>query len=350
MANDKWTELNRFRLLGRSGLRVSPLCLGTMTFGPEWGWGCDKEESQKIFNYYVDRGGNFIDTANFYTGGTSETYLGDFMASKRDQLVLATKYTLNMRPGDPNGGGNHRKSMIQSLEASLKRLKTDYIDLYWVHMWDQLTPIDEVMRGLDDLIRSGKVLYIGISDMPAWMIAKANTLAELKSWTPFIGLQIEYSLIERTIEREFIALAKELGMGITPWSPLAGGILTGKYQPEAPPLDESLPNRKDFLANRLVERNFAIVKEVQRIAESIGRTPSQVSINWLFQRDGVISPIIGARRLDQLEDNLGALDFTLSQEDMGKLDDVSQIELGFPHDFLSIPMIKDHMSGGTKIE
>ena len=218
----------RYKLLGKSGLRVSELCLGTMTFGEDWGWGSPRDESRKVYDAFLEAGGNFIDTANVYTNGTSERFLGEFMSGHRDRVVLATKYS-NAAPGnDPNAAGNHRKSMMQSVEASLKRLKTDYIDLYWLHIWDQITPIEEVMRAFDDLVRQGKILYAGVSDMPAWVVAKANTLAELRGWTPFVGLQIEYSLIERTPERELLPMAADLGLGVTAWSPLAGGMLTGK--------------------------------------------------------------------------------------------------------------------------
>src|SRR3984957_11643512 len=219
----------KYRLLGKSGLRVSEASLGTMTFGDEWGWGSPKGEAQKVYETYREAGGNFIDTANFYTGGTSEKLLGEFMQGHRDSVVLATKYS-NAAPGnDPNAAGNHRKSMMQAVEASLKRLQTDYIDLYWVYIWDGITPVEEVMRGLDDLVRQGKVLYVGISDAPAWWIAQANTLAELRGWTQFTGLQIEYNLIERTVERELIPMAKALNLGVLDWSPLASGLLTGKY-------------------------------------------------------------------------------------------------------------------------
>ena len=219
----------RYKLLGNSGLRVSELCLGTMTFGEDWGWGASKEDSRALFDAYREAGGNFIDTANFYTGGTSERFVGEFIASERDRFVVATKYTLTMRPGDPNASGNHRKNMIQSVEASLRRLGTDYIDLYWLHAWDYLTPVEEVMRGLDDLVRAGKVLYVGVSDTPAWIVSQANTLAALRGWTPFVGLQIEYSLIERTVERELLPMAEAFGLTILAWSPLGSGVLTGKY-------------------------------------------------------------------------------------------------------------------------
>src|SRR6478672_8922059 len=223
----------QYRLLGNSGLRVSEAALGAMTFGDDWGWGAAKDESRKVYDAFREAGGNFIDTANSYTKGTSESFLGEFMKDHRQSMVLATKYSTAAAGTDPNAGGNHRKNMMQAVEASLRRLQTDYIDLYWVHIWDQMTPVEEVMRGLDDLVRQGKILYAGISDAPAWWIAQANTLAELRGWSAFIGLQVEYSLIERTVERELIPMAKALNIGVTAWSPLAGGVLTGKYHGRA---------------------------------------------------------------------------------------------------------------------
>ena len=264
----------RYRLLGKSGLRVSELCLGTMTFGEDLGWGSPKEESRKVYDAFLEAGGNFIDTANFYTNGTSESFLGEFMKGYRDRLVLATKYTLGLPVNDPNAAGNQRKSMVQAVEASLKRLQTDFIDLYWLHIWDQLTPIEEVMRAFDDLVRQGKILYAGVSDMPAWVVAKANTLAEFRGWTPFIGLQIEYSLIERTPERELLPMASNLGLGVTAWSPLAGGMLTGKYADPKP--GEAGKRRFDnegmaqFQASDA--RATAIAKEVQAVARECGRS------------------------------------------------------------------------------
>lgn len=347
--------LTDYRLLGKSGLRVSPLSLGTMTFGTDWNWGSDKEESRKVFDLYVERGGNFIDTADAYTNGTSETYLGEFMASRREQLVIATKYSCNTRQGDPNAGGNHRKNMIQSVEASLKRLKTDYIDLYWLHIWDFLTPIEEIMRAFDDLVRAGKVLYIGISDAPAWKVSQANTIAELRGWTPFIGLQIEYNLLERTVERDLTPMAQELNIGVVPWSPLGGGVLTGKYnktQPQDANTNQETSSRKEFnqTFGKLTDRNLKVAEEVQKIATEIGRSPAQVALNWLLQKPGVISPILGARTIGHLEDNLQCLDFVLSPEHMAHLDEVSKIELGFPHDFLSSDMVKNVVNGGANIK
>jgi aryl-alcohol dehydrogenase-like predicted oxidoreductase len=220
-----------YHLLGRSGLRVSELCLGAMTFGEDWGWGASKDESRRIYEAFREAGGNFVDTANVYTGGNSETFVGEFIAGHREEIVLATKYT-NARPvgatTDPNASGNQRKNMIQAVEASLKRLGTDYIDLYWMHIWDALTPVEEVMRAFDDLVRAGKVLYVGISDAPAWLVAKSNTLADLRGWTAYVGLQIEYSLLERTVERELLPMATDFGLSVVAWSPLRNGILTGK--------------------------------------------------------------------------------------------------------------------------
>jgi aryl-alcohol dehydrogenase-like predicted oxidoreductase len=260
----------RYRLLGKSGLRVSELCLGTMTFGEDWGWGSSKDECRKVYDAFLEAGGNFIDTANVYTAGTSETLLGEFMAGHRDRLVLATKYT-NAAPGkDANAAGNHRKSMMLAVEASLKRLKTDYIDLYWLHIWDQITPIEEVMRAFDDLVRQGKILYAGVSDMPAWLVARANTLAELRGFSSFVGLQIEYSLIERTPERELLPMAAALGVGVTAWSPLAGGVLTGKqFEPGgAKDSRQAHATMQPFLKSDA--RREAIAREVVAVGRATG--------------------------------------------------------------------------------
>jgi aryl-alcohol dehydrogenase-like predicted oxidoreductase len=366
----------KYQLLGKSGLRVSELCLGAMTFGEEWGWGASKEECHKIFNAYVDAGGNFIDTANKYTEGTSEKYIGEFIASDRDRFVLATKYTSNTRRGDPNAGGNHRKNMIQSLEASLKRLNTDYIDLYWVHAWDPLTPIEEMMRALDDMVRSGKILYIGVSDAPAWIVSQVNTLANLRGWTEFTSLQIEYSLIERTAERELLPMADALNIGVTAWSPLGGGVLTGKYNKSnreeqrqtqqqntssssstafvAQEGNSRLEVQNEFASRVLNDRNMLIAQEVSKIAKEIGCSAAQVALNWVRQQNimssagkNKIIPIIGARKETQIKDNLSCLEFELTSEQMQRLNEVSKIELGFPHDFLNSEMIKDIIYGGT---
>src|SRR5882724_4034650 len=271
----------KYRLLGNSGLRVSELALGTMTFGEDWGWGSPKDEAQKVYNAFREAGGNFIDTANVYTNGTSESFLGEFVKGHRASIVLATKYTNAAAGTDPNAAGNHRKNMMQAVEASLKRLQTDYIDLYWVHIWDEITPVEEVMRGLDDLVHQGKVLYVGISDAPAWWIAQANTLAELRGWTQFVGLQIEYSLIERTVERELIRMAKALNLGVLAWSPLARGVLSGKYHGEGKGDGGRMSNEgmKEFLPEE--QRAAPIISAVKAVSEQVGRSMAQVALAWL---------------------------------------------------------------------
>jgi aryl-alcohol dehydrogenase-like predicted oxidoreductase len=319
-----------------------------MTFGEDFGWGSPKEESRKVYDAFLEAGGNFIDTANVYTNGTSESFLGDFMKGHRERLVLATKYTLNPPKNDPNAAGNHRKNMMQAVEASLKRLQTDYLDLYWLHIWDQLTPVEEVMRAFDDLVRQGKILYAGVSDMPAWVIAKANTLAELRGWTPFIGLQIEYSLIERTPERELLPMAASLGLGITAWSPLAGGVLTGKYagSKQAGGKRFDTPEMSQFLASGA--RTEAVVREVQAVAHECGRSPAQIALAWLRQRPVPVIPIIGARRLDQVKDNLASIEVKLDPSHLDRLDGASRIELGFPHDFFKKDMVRTIVYGGMR--
>ena len=323
----------RYRLLGKSGLRVSQLCLGTMTFGEDWGWGSSKDESRQILDAFFEAGGNFIDTANVYTNGTSESLLGEFLKGDRDRAVLATKYTNAMPGTDPNAGGNQQKNMMRSVEASLKRLQTDYVDLYWLHIWDKITPLDEVMRAFDDLVRQGKILHAGVSDMAAWAVARASTLAELRGWTPFVGLQIEYSLIERTVERELIPMAEALGLGVTAWSPLAGGVLTGKYVEGKAEADARMNSEMMKGFNRDDERARRVVSEVQAVARDVGRSTAQVALAWLRQRPVPIIPIVGARRLEQFRDNLACLDLYLNTSQVERLDTASQIELGFPHDF-----------------
>jgi aryl-alcohol dehydrogenase-like predicted oxidoreductase len=342
----------RYRLLGNSGLRVSEAALGTMTFGEEWGWGTAKDEARKVYDAFREAGGNFIDTANLYTDGASESFLGEFMEGHRQSVVLATKYT-NAAPGtDPNAAGNQRKNMVQSVEASLKRLHTDYIDLYWVHIWDQLTPVEEVMRGLDDLVRAGKVLYVGISDAPAWWIAQANTLAHLRGWTPFIGLQIEYSLIERTVERELIPMAKALNIGVTAWSPLAGGVLTGKYHSKTSSDQNGESGRmsNDMMKGFLPEQRRAerVVATVKTVADDVGRSLAQVALAWLRSRPVPVIPIIGARKLSQLQDNLASFELTLSSDQLKTLDAASAIELGFPYDLYGKELPRTFMYGGME--
>ncbi|MCH7723838.1 MAG: aldo/keto reductase [Bacteroidetes bacterium] len=330
-----------YKLFGKSGLRVSELALGTMTFGEEWGWGVNKEESQKVFDTYANAGGNFIDTANRYTEGTSEKFVGEFIASDREHFVVATKYTLFMRRDDPNFSGNHRKNMVQALEASLKRLDTDFIDLYWLHAWDFTTPEEEVLRTLDDMVRAGKILYIGISDTPAWIVSRMNAIAELRGWTQFTGLQIKYSLLERTVERELLPMARKLDMAVTPWAVLGGGILSGKYNKNK---DEE---GRAKIYKSINDDNLRIAAEVIKAADEIGKTPSQVALNWVRQQPGVIIPIIGAKTEEQLKDNLECLNFTLSEKHMNQLSEASKIDMGFPHDFLASETIVDIIYGGT---
>jgi aryl-alcohol dehydrogenase-like predicted oxidoreductase len=338
----------RYRLLGNSGLRVSEAALGTMTFGEEWGWGAAKDEARKVYDAFREAGGNFIDTANVYTNGTSESSLGEFMEDHRQSVVLATKYSNSFPGTDPNAAGNHRKNMVQAVEQSLKRLQTDYIDLYWVHIWDQITPVEEVMRGLDDLVRQGKVLYVGISNAPAWWIAQANTLAQLRGWSPFVGLQIEYSLIERTVERELVPMAKALNLGLTAWSPLAGGVLTGKYHGQG----SSEPGRmnndmmKDFIPEQL--RTERVIAAIKTVSDQIGRNMAQVALAWLQYRDVPVIPIIGARKLSQLQDNLASFELALSPEQVKTLDDASRIELGFPQNLYAKEMVRAIRYGGLR--
>ncbi|WP_342240116.1 aldo/keto reductase [Inquilinus sp. OTU3971] len=346
--------LSHYRLLGRSGLRVSPLALGAMTFGTDWGWGADEPEARRIFDTYVDRGGNFIDTANQYTEGSSERLVGTFAADRRDRLVIATKYTLPLRAGDPNAGGNHRKSLVRSVESSLQRMQTDYIDLLYLHAWDFTTPVEEILRAMDDLVRAGKVLYVAISDAPAWQVARMQTIADLRGWSPLIALQIEYSLIERTVERDLIPMARELGLGVIPWSPLASGVLTGKYG--RADLDiggtaEAVGTRKNVAAanGALTERTLAIAEEVKAVAAEIGKSPAQVALAWTLLNPAVTAPIIGARTAAQLEDNLGALDVVLSDDQQARLDAASTIDLGFPHEFLARPLTRNVMFGDVRI-
>ena len=356
------TQLDHYRLLGHSGLRVSPLCLGTMTFGTEWGWGSDEGDSKKIFDAYVDRGGNFIDTADFYTNGTSEQFVGKFAQDVgRDRLVLATKFTLNggalgvesqklRGKPDPNAGGNGRKHMRDAVEASLKRLGTDYVDLYWVHMFDGVTPVEETMRALDDLVKAGKVLYVGVSDYPAWKVAQANTIAMLRGWSPFVALQIEYSLVERTPERDLVPMARDLGLGVTPWSPLAQGALTGKFLDDSADADARLSqgDKDDPMSGKY--RSDAAAKAARAtvdVAKAKGVSPSQIALAWLLHQPGVTAPIIGARKLSHLEDNLDSVNVELTADDLAKLDEATKVSLGFPHEFLQVA--EPHFNGGATI-
>jgi len=348
------TYLDHYRLLGRSGLRVSPLSLGTMTFGVDpTGWGSSREEARRIVDRYVERGGNFIDTANFYGAmGQSEVVLGEAIDGRRDSLVISTKYTLTTRPGDPNASGNHRKNMIRSVEDSLWRMKTDCVDLLYLHMWDYRTPVDEILRAFDDLVRMGKVHYIGLSDTPAWQASRMQAIAELRGWTQFCALQISYSLAERTVERELVPMAREMGFGVSPWSPLGGGVLTGKHRAgEATGMRPGPRTRAAMneAAGRLNERNLAIADEVAAVAGELGRSPAQVALAWLLARPGVVSPVLGVRTLAQLEDNLGALEVELGSEHLERLDAVSSVAMGFPHDMLSQPLTQQ-VFGGVAVE
>ncbi|GAA3784706.1 aldo/keto reductase [Streptomyces coacervatus] len=318
----------RYRLLGRTGLRVSEAFLGTMTFGEDWGWGAAVEECRAMFSAYAEAGGNVIDTANRYTEGSSERIVGELLGSERDRFVLSTKYTLTMDGTDANASGNHRKNLARSVEASLRRLGTDYIDLLWVHIWDPNTPIEETMRALDDLVRAGKVLYVGISDAPAWLISRAQTMAELRGWTPFAGLQLPYSLVKRDIERELLPMAANLDLSVAAWSPLAGGLLSGKFT--RPGTDG--PSRVDRAS--VSERDLTIARAVDEVADELGVSSSQVAIAWTRAHRPWIHPILGARNPAQLSDNLAAIDVELPEDSVARLDKASAIELGFPMDFI----------------
>ncbi|MBP2708008.1 aldo/keto reductase [Microbispora sp. RL4-1S] len=320
----------RYRTLGASGLRVSELILGAMTFGEQGGVGAPLPECRRILDLYAEAGGNMIDTAINYRDGASEQILGELLEGRRESFVLSTKYTVSRDRADPNAAGNHRKNLRASLETSLRRLRTDYVDVYWVHMWDRDTPIEETMRALDDAVRAGKVLYVGISDAPAWIVSRANTLAQWHGWSPFIGLQVPYSLLQRDIERELLPMAESLGLGVTAWSPLAGGVLSGKYtRPGGPATDGRLT------AESLSARDHAVARVVQDVADDLGATPSQVAIAWTASRSRAIHPIIGARRVEQLRDNLAAADLTLPPESVARLEQATGFTLGFPGDFIA---------------
>jgi aryl-alcohol dehydrogenase-like predicted oxidoreductase len=316
-------------------MRVSPLCLGAMTFGKDWDWGSSVEESKQILDRYIELGGNFIDTANGYTKGHSESIIGDHIGrhpARRDRLVIATKFLINMYRGDPNGGGAGRKSLVAACENSLRRLQTDYIDLYWMHFWDRFTPIEETMRALDDLVAAGKIRYIGFSDTPAWKVAQAQTTALLRGWSPLIALQLEYSLLERTIEGELIPAALEFGLGVTPWSPLKAGMLTGKYTRES--VKTATPGRGAWVTRAFTEQAFKILDVLANVAKEADTTIARAALAWVVQRHGVASTIIGARTMEQLEDNIGALEVHLTADHIKALNEVSQPKLNFPYDFL----------------
>ena len=327
--------LDSYVTLGRSGLAVSPLCLGAMTFGDDWGWGSSVLDSQAILDRFLAAGGNFIDTANAYTRGHSEKIIGDHLgrhSSRRARVVIATKFFSSLFPGDPNGGGGGRKSVMAACEESLRRLQTDYVDLYWMHCWDKHTPIEETMRALDDLVRAGKVRYVGFSDTPAWKVAEAQVTARFRGWAPLIALQIEYSLLERTVEGDLVPMALEMGLGVTPWSPLKSGVLSGKYTRDN--ARKAQPGRGAGVERFLNERAFQVIDVLQRVAEEAGSTPARVALAWVQSRPGVASTIIGARTLEQLEDNLASTVVKLPPAAILALDEASAPTLNFPAAFL----------------
>ncbi|CAB4418166.1 unnamed protein product [Rhizophagus irregularis] len=339
--------LDDYVLLGNSGLRVSPLCLGAMTFGESWGIGSNNEESKKVFDHYFEKGGNFIDTACNYNFGESERFLGEYVAGKRSDVVIATKYTANVTNMqrsmkkdvryNPNSGGNHRKSLVENLDASLKRLNMSYVDILYVHFYEYRTPIEEFMRSLDDTVRSGKALYVAISDTPSWALSRSNTIADLRGWSQFIGLQTRYNLLDRSMEFDLQPACAEHNIGIIPWGVVAEGFLTGKYKRE-----QITDVKSDFRNMQIVkhsksDKNWKILDEVNAIAKEIGRSPVQVTLNWTMQKPGITSPLIGARNIGQLEENLKSLEFKLTPEQMKRLDDVSQpSEVPFPYGFFDM--------------
>ncbi len=339
--------LDHYVTLGRSGLRVSPMCLGTMTFGEDLGWGSSETDSKAIIDRYLERGGNFIDTANAYTLGHSEVIIGNHLAhtKKRDRVVLATKFYSNMFPGDPNGGGTGAKSLLTACHESLRRLKTDYIDLYWMHAWDRHTPIEETLRALDDLVRAGKVRYLGFSDTPAWKLAQAQTTSHFRGWAPLVALQIEYSLLERTVEGELVPAAHELGLGITPWSPLKGGVLTGKYTRANAGTVKA--DRGAMVNANLTDKAYTVIDALVAIGKELATTPASVALAWLLGRPGVTSPIFGARSLAHLEANLSALTVALTPSQRAKLDELSTPELPFPAKFMA--RAGSYMHGGLTV-
>ncbi|MFJ9694363.1 aldo/keto reductase [Kitasatospora sp. NPDC101183] len=347
--------LDAYRLLGRSGLRVSPLALGAATFGTEWGWGAERAEARKLFDHYVGSGGNLIDTADTYTDGSSERLLGEFAHEERERLVLATKYSTLRRPGDPNSGGGHRKALFGSVEGSLRRLDTDYLDLLYLHVWDVRTSAEEVLRGLDDLVRQGKVLYVAIANTPAWQVSRMQAIADLRGWSPLVALQLEYSLIERTAERDLIPMARELGLGVVPYSPLGGGVLSGKYGPgdltaPGPATGDGTRRSHNLALGTLTERNLAVAEAARKVAAELGRTPAQVALAWTLRNPGVTTTLIGARTAAQLEENLGALDVEFTPAHLALLDTASAIDLGRPHDLLTSDHIRQVTTGGLRIE
>lgn len=341
--------------LGNTGLKVSRLALGTMTFGDDWGWGADEANARQLFDTYLEAGGNFIDTADLYTNGNSERMLGRFVkdSGTRDRVIITTKFSYNAEPNNPNAGGNGRKNILRAVEGSLERLGTDYIDIYMLHTWDQVTPAEEVMRTLDDLVRSGKVRYVALSDAPAWYVAQAQTLARERHWEPISTVQLEYSLAERNIEFEYTAMSQALGTGLMVWSPLASGLLSGKYKPSEQGGEGSgrlamLADSGNPAFNKFTDKNWAIVAELESVAKELDRSMAQVALNWVANRPAVASVIIGATKLHQLQDNLGALDFELPIELQQQLDTVSRPESRFPYTFFE-PTLQGMLNGGATV-
>ncbi len=333
----------RYKMLGQTGLRVSELCLGTMSFGDRWGFGADETESHRVLDAFAAAGGNFIDTANMYHGGQSEEILGRWLKDKRERQVVATKYTLTMDPADPNASGNHRKNLVRSVEGSLRRMGTDYIDLLWVHVYDDLTPYEEMMRALDDLVRGGKVQYVGVSDTPAWVVSSCNVAADLRGWTAFAGLQIEYSLLQREPERDLLPMAEHFGMSVLAWGPLGAGVLTGKYTRGGE--NDSKRAQSNEQMGRTNERGLAIARAVDEVADELGVTSAQVATAWVSAQGYGCIPIVGARKVGQIEDTMGAASVTLTADHLKKLHQVSKISLGFPHDFIASDFVRDVVRG-----
>lgn len=333
----------RVRLFGPTGLRVSEIGLGTMSFGNDWGFGADEATSHRILDAYAEAGGNFLDTANKYHNGQTEQFLGTWLQGKRDRMVVATKYTLSMDHHDANASGNHRKNLVRSVEASLARLRTDVIDLLWVHAWDDQTPMQETLRALDDLVRAGKVLYVGISDAPAWVVSASQVMAELRGWSTYAGLQIEYSLLQRAPERALLPMAEHLGMSVVAWAPLSAGVLSGKYT-RGGELD-SKRQQGNAARGRTSGRALGIARAVDAVADELGCSSAQVAMAWVMGRGYGLLPIVGARTVEQLTDSLGATAVRLTDEQRSRLDEVSRIELGFPHDFLASSGVRDMVFG-----
>ena len=328
----------RYQLLGRSGLRVSELALGTMTFGSDWGWGADLDESRRIFDRFVEVGGNFVDTASNYTDGSSEEFVGELVKGDRERFVIATKYTLSLDPGDPNAGGNHRKSLVRALEQSLRRLQTDYVDLLYLHMRDDTTPIEEAVRALDDQVRLGKVLHVGISDSPAWVVAQANTLAELRGWSPFVVLQVPYSAAGRSPERELFPMAASFGLAVVAWGVLGAGILTGK------PAEE-----RRWPEDAVSERAQRVLDALTLVAREHGCTLAQAAIAWARQRPAppTVIPLVAATREEQIVENLAAASIALDEDELAAIDEAGRPELGFPRDFLESDDVRELIYGTT---